>query len=352
MLEQRKLQKLGHSTLMVSLPRKWVDQLNLKRGDMVGLATDEEGRLIVHPSLKMLPANTKIIINVDGMEPSLVRRMIFGAYVAGHEMIEIRTKTDFTTKQIDIVRKSLNELIGVGIVEQQPRRLVIQSFLDPSKFPIDGLIMRLYLIVESMIDLAVQALIDGKNQFATQCVDSSVEANKVYFLAVRQILQAVRDKGLAERVGLSNPRHPIGDRLVLMALEEVGDLSMVIARGAIKINDSGSCNSSINNNIRGLRQQVKRMAVLTMESVSKRDAVSANSSINEYDVLVELEQKVTSNLQKGSVSIPGFLASELRSITQGLLQVGGYYKIVAEIMINRAAEESTKTTEVVSFNGE
>ncbi|MGI0091666.1 MAG: AbrB/MazE/SpoVT family DNA-binding domain-containing protein, partial [Nitrososphaerales archaeon] len=41
------MQKLGYSTLMVSLPRAWVTQMNLKRGDTVNLTTDDEGRLVV-----------------------------------------------------------------------------------------------------------------------------------------------------------------------------------------------------------------------------------------------------------------------------------------------------------------
>ena len=335
---------------MVSLPKEWVDQLNLKKGDLVSLKTDDEGRLIVHPSLRMLPTKTKFIINVDRMDDSLLRRLIIGAYIAGHETLEIRTKTSFRSSQLDIVRSSLNELIGVGIVDQQARRLVIQSFLDPSKFPVDGLISRLYLIVESMVDLSVRVLVEEESGFAKQCVDLNVEANKVYFLAVRQILQAVRDKGLAESVGLSNPKNILGDRMVLMALEEIGDFSEVIALSALKINDLGCFNKDINNDIQALRQQVKKVAVLAMESISKGNPVSANSSIDEYDVLTEMEQKMNSKLEERLVATTAPLASEVRSIMQGLVQIGRYYKIAAEAMINRAAEESTETTEVSTAN--
>ncbi|MGI0085270.1 MAG: hypothetical protein ACREBQ_09325, partial [Nitrososphaerales archaeon] len=62
------------------------------------------------------------------------------------------------------MKKTLGELIGLGIVEQGVNRLVVQSFLDPSKFPIEGLIMRLNLIVESMRDLAVKSLLEERNE--------------------------------------------------------------------------------------------------------------------------------------------------------------------------------------------
>ncbi|HVB12913.1 MAG TPA: AbrB/MazE/SpoVT family DNA-binding domain-containing protein, partial [Nitrososphaerales archaeon] len=63
MLEQRRLQKLGYSTLMVSLPRDWVTQMNLKRGDTVNITSDDQGRLLVHPSLKILKTKSRCIIH-------------------------------------------------------------------------------------------------------------------------------------------------------------------------------------------------------------------------------------------------------------------------------------------------
>ena len=147
---------------MVSLPHDWVNQMNLKRGDTVNLTSDDQGRLIIHPSAEMLKTRTRCIVHSDKVDAKLLGRLILGAYIAGHETIEVRTNSpEFPPEFVSVIRKTMNELIGVGIVSQDVNRIVIQSFLDPSKFPIDGLISRLHLIVESMRDLAVKALVDG-----------------------------------------------------------------------------------------------------------------------------------------------------------------------------------------------
>ncbi len=350
MLEQRKLQKLGQSTLMVSLPVDWVHQLNLKKGDTVNLTTDDQGRLIVHPSLNLLPSRSKCIITVDKVEDSLLERLVLGAYIAGHETVELRSKTALTNRQLEITRKALNELIGVGMVEQESKKVVIQSFLDPSKFPVDGLILRLYLIVESMVDAAVKGLAEEKVDLAKQVADMDLEANKVYFLAVRLILQAVEDKALAERVGLAHPRNILGDRLVLKALEEVGDSATMIARSAAGLNDLGYYNKDMSEYILQLREKARKIGSLAMDAVSKRDVIAANSAINEYARLVQTEESMHTEREKHLVSVSAAVASGFRSMTQGILQIGRYYSTAAEAMVNRAAENSTGMTEVVRFS--
>lgn len=333
---------------MVSLPRDWVNQLNLKRGDVVNITTDEQGRLVVHPSLQMLHSRRRCIIHTEKADEKLLGRLILGAYIAGHETIELRTRlAEFPAGQLESIRKTLSELIGMGIVEQGVNRIIIQSFLDPSKFPIDGLISRLHLIVDSMRDLAVKALIEERTEFAKQVLDMDFEADKVYFLATRQLLQAVEDKGLAEQVGLGNPRNIVGDRLVVKALEEVGDYAQVVARSAMKIIDLEYFNNEVNDNVSQLNEAARKIGALAMRALYKRDINAANSAIIEYTSLSALEEKIESNLSSQRAGA-GTVATPLKSITQSLMQIGRYYTIAAETMINRAVETPSEMVDIIA----
>ncbi len=347
LLEQRRLQKLGYSTLMVSLPREWVTQMNLSRGDIVTLSTDERGRLVVNPSPKVQERKTKCVISAEKVDDKLLGRIILGAYIAGHETLEIRTgKQEFTQGQLEVVKKTLGELIGVGIVEQGVNRIVVQSFLDPSKFPIDGLIMRLNLIVESMRDLAVKALLEERDDFAKQVLDLDFEADKVYFLATRLLLQSVEDKAIAERVGLENPRNIVGDRLVVKALEEVGDYAQDMARSARKLNDLGYHNEQVNKEIAAFHERIKKIGSLAMHSLFGHDVIAANNAIVEYENLAEMMEGVDSDLDRKLESMPA-AGAPLKSIVNCLKQTGRYYTIASETMINRSVEGNTEITELV-----
>ena len=121
---------------MVSLPKSWVDQMHLSRGDTVNLFTDNEGRLVIHPSLQMLKSRTRCIIHASKVDDKLLRRLVLGAYIAGHEVIEVNGgNVEFAPSQLEILRKTLNELIGVGIVEQDTSRIVIQKLSRSLQVP-------------------------------------------------------------------------------------------------------------------------------------------------------------------------------------------------------------------------
>ena len=333
---------------MVSLPRDWVTQMKLKRGDMVNITSDDQGRLVIHPSLEILKTKSRCVINAEKVDENLLGRLIIGTYIAGHETIEIRTRREeLTPQQLDIIRKTTNELIGVGVVGQEVNKIIMQSFLDPSKFPINGLISRLNLIVDSMRDLAVKSLIEEKMEYAKQVVDMDVEADKVYFLATRQLLQAVEDKGLAEKVGLGNPRNILGDRLVTKALEEVGDYAQVIAKSAMKIIDMRYFNAEMNADIAQLNDMARRIGALALRSLFRREVQSANAAIIEYGKLAEAEDKIDAQLDKRLVSTMA-VATRLKSITGSIRQIGRYYTIAAESMINRSVEVSTDIAEVIA----
>jgi len=332
---------------MVSLPKSWVDQMHLSRGDTVNLATDSQGSLVIHPSLQMLKTKTRCIIRAAKVDDKLLRRLVLGAYILGHDAIEISSgSVELAASQLNVLRRTLNELIGVGIVEQQTNRIVIQSFLDPSKFPIDGLISRLHLIVESMRELAVRSLLEERDELTKQVIDMDVEADKVYFLATRLLVQAVEDKAVAEKVGLENPRNILGDRIVVKALEEVGDYAQLIAKAALRLNELHFYNSEVNKQIVILNEHAKKIGSLSMHSLFKIDVQAANAAINENEALTIDEEKVGLELDAKQV-LTTAVARPIKAITHSIRQIGEYYSIAAETIVNRSVGISNEFVEIL-----
>ena len=295
----------------------------------------------------MLKTKTRCIIHAGKVDDKLLRRLVLAAYVVGHDAIEVSTgNVELATSQLDVLRRTLNELIGVGIVEQETNRIVIQSFLDPSKFPIDGLISRLHLIVESMREFAVRSLLEERDEFAKQVIDMDVEADKVYFLATRLLLQAVEDKAVAEKVGLENPRNIIGDRVVVKALEEVGDYAQVIAKAALRINALHFYNAEVNKQIVILNEHAKKIGALAMHSLFKIDVQAANAAINENEALAVDEEKIGLELD-GKQILTTAVARPIKAITHSIKQIGEFYTIAAETIVNRAVGSSTDLVEVI-----
>ena len=79
-MESRKVQKVGTSTLTISLPKVWVEKYGLKQGDQVFL--EEEGaHLKVTPAAMAIRTKTQpdYIVDADLCdEPGILHRVIVG----------------------------------------------------------------------------------------------------------------------------------------------------------------------------------------------------------------------------------------------------------------------------------
>ena len=48
-MEPRRIQKVGYSTLSVSIPMNWAKKMSIKKGDIVFLSEDNDGALRIAP---------------------------------------------------------------------------------------------------------------------------------------------------------------------------------------------------------------------------------------------------------------------------------------------------------------
>src|SRR5207245_2114344 len=82
-------------------------------------------------------------------------------YLTGHDTIQIVAKKELSQRHLEEVRAVSRRLTGLGIVEQSLKSVTLQSFVDPTKFPIYGLMRRLQIILSSMLETGVKAVVKG-----------------------------------------------------------------------------------------------------------------------------------------------------------------------------------------------
>src|SRR2546425_3813222 len=195
MMEARKVQKVGYSTLIVSLPKDWVEQVNLKQGDIVTFRRESDGGITVYPGLTRERENLRYVINADLYDaPNLLTRIITANYLTGHDTIQIVAKKELSQRHLEEVRAVSRRLTGLGIVEQSLKSVTLQSFVDPTKFPIYGLMRRLQIILSSMLETAVKSVVEGRPNLADEVLHMEEEADRIYWMIIRQLLLAVLDR--------------------------------------------------------------------------------------------------------------------------------------------------------------
>lgn len=231
--ELRKLQQTPTGTFFICLPRSWAKRLHLKKGDLILLNETNDGRLFINPNHEpnKLP---KIAILKSG--PFLSREII-GRYLLGFDIISIEAKENFAVNARSDIKKTVDSLIGLEIFEETYSKIVLQCLLQPSGFPPERILRRVYDIIAGMNRDAVDSFIHGDLQLANSVVARDDDSNRLYFLLVRILRTIIQNPILGEKLGVSSI-DCLDYRLAAILIETIGDLSVKTALKTLELNNS------------------------------------------------------------------------------------------------------------------
>jgi phosphate uptake regulator len=347
----RKLQQVGYSTLVVSLPRDWVKEVGLKRGDVVSIVREADGTLRLFPGTgKELRNPVKVIVEADKItEEGLLTRIITGMYIIGHDTIQITSRKGLSKMHLDEIRKTVQRLTGISIVEQTLTYTTLQNFVDPTKFPVNGLLRRLYVITSSMLNAACSALKEKRKDLANEVLYMENEVDRIYWLVVRQLLLAIKDRIIGKKLGMEQPQHIVGSRTVAKFLEEIGDSIEEIAMEIIRLIEIGyDPDEEVLSSVYGFFELVDDIYNKTMKAFFQLDLKLANEAAQrvEYADLnsKSLTEKIFRTIQQYTQNqidhiIPNLnYYLSLRTIIGTLERIGDYCGTICELTINRYLE--------------
>lgn len=222
---ERRVLKAGHSSIAVTLPKPWAQAMNLHPGDLIVFDQNDDGTLYLKPAPVpgAVPEGVPFLVQARSFDtPGVLERLIIGAYRVGHDSIEIRTDLPLAPDRLEEIQQAARGLLGVSIVAQDPTRLVLQNFIDPSKYGLPQLVQRMKMILVAFLE-EMEELIQRRTR-SRRTTALEEEANKVLALLVRQLFLASRDWSLARRIGSPDPRQLLEWRVVVHALEELAEL--------------------------------------------------------------------------------------------------------------------------------
>jgi phosphate uptake regulator len=337
-VEARKVQRVGYSTLTVSLPRSWVQEVNLRQGDVVSIRREDDGSLRIFSGLEQKHEEAKkSIIDADLCDkPDLLTRLITGNYILGHDTIQVVSKRELRPEHLEETRRATQRLTGLGIVEQTLKQVTVQSFVDPTKFPVYGLIRRLHIVVSSMQEAAVKALVEKRPDLADEVSHMEAEADRIYWLVVRQLLLAIRDRSVGSKIGIESPTHVAGNRIVAKTLEEMADSAENIAIEVLGMKDGGAVNETILDGISKFSAIVQSISEKVMKALLTLDVKLANDAIATSEAAMKDQRRLTEKILTSVKDVS--LAVSLRTIVWNLAEIAKYTRIIGEIAINRTLE--------------
>jgi phosphate uptake regulator len=327
----RKIQKTGASTMTVSLPKDWIDSQGLKPGDPVGMQMMPDGTIIVDPrsDRKKEPSRKSIRIEKEESEEHLTRKLI-GAYLAGFNIIEVRSKDRIDHDIKHAIKDFARMVIGPEVIEETSNSVILHDLSDPVELPQEKCVRRMHLIVNSMHKDAMEALRDGDVEMAHDIADRDTDVDRLYWMAVKQYNLIIKDRKLGERIGVDIYE---GMNLMLVArmVERIGDHAEKIAKNAIiaagakvKMDELGS--------IMGLSAKSLEVLERSIEAFFLKDIKSANAAIDAGDSLVANLEKLSTEIRMPSNKA----AVVATNVIDSLIRTTMYAMDISEIAINGA----------------
>jgi AbrB family looped-hinge helix DNA binding protein len=237
---ERRILKAGHSSIAVTLPKPWAEAMNLRPGDLIVFDQNDDGTLYLKPAPTGVagPSGPPYLVQAQSFDvPGVLSRLVVGAYRVGHDAIEIRTERPLSRERLEELHASARGLLGVSIVAQEPNRVVLQNFIDPSKYGLPQLVQRMKMILIARIEESEEML--ARRARTRRLTGLDDEARRVLALLVRQLFLASRDWSLARRIGSPDPRQLLEWRVVVHALEELAALLGEIAEEAAHASRAG-----------------------------------------------------------------------------------------------------------------
>ena len=339
-MEIRRLQKLGTTTLVVSLPRKWVLEKGLKSGDQVYIETTDEGLLI-----RLAPKasrTVRAVIEADAVERGEeLERLVTACYLQGYDEIVVTSKHGLTGDKIDWIVSTTERLPGLEIVKQEDYEVVLKVLIDTKRYTIVELLRRMQELITWMIESSVDALIHNMSEKAAEVGRAEQKIDSYYFLALRQLLTAVRERSLIREVGLDSPLALTGLRLVLAAVEEIADHALQVSREVVKLGQAKEKKEG-----RQLVEQLKELATevsnvfgMSLNGYLVSDIKLLNRSLDRVPELLERINALESTVLESVRDVQKSLSYRL--MLTNLVEILDNCRLIAQTGINRFVRESS-----------
>jgi phosphate uptake regulator len=314
-IETRKLQLIGGSSYMVSLPKDWVKANGLKQGDEIVLEIEESVITLYPKGFKEDIKITKVeITDLKRYDEKFLKRFLYALYIQGIDEIVIKDKK-VTPKLIAKISEIVKSIIGIEIIDTRDK--IVLRCLTITDFDVYGVVKRMSQIVQTIIETIIDAIVKRDYSFLSELKNLEEDTDRLYLLAVRQEHRLVRE--FSSPAKWNELRLILGIRTVAKLIEEIID----------NLEDFSKLLAKMNEVELELSKQFLMELNNAFELVSKA-YFESNVELSEDSIqlLEDLENRIIDKM-KTSPQMSIYLLSICRHI-----------KSIGEIALNKSVRES------------
>ena len=345
-MEPRKVQKVGYSTLSVSLPMNWAKKAGVQKGDLIFISEESDSTLRLTTEQGKAEDNTVYLVDVDKCDNTkLLARVIVGNYVLGRNVIKVESARRLMREQIESIREVTQRLLGIGIIEESDRHLLLQCSINPNTFPLETVVRRLFVITSIMFKEVLDSLIDGDLELAKDAIAREYEADTIYWLLARLLASAQQSRVISKSIGVSDPMDIVQHSIIAWYLEMIGDRVNNIAENIIRLQPKRQkSDEDLIDRLTQIGMIAFTMFDKAVKSVFDKDLTVASDAVDLYETVASEESRLLKRFQNGSNPD---VAASVSEIAWDLKIIAEHSSAIAEIAIDSVLNGDNEICRIV-----
>lgn len=350
----RKIQVTGRGSYIVSLPKDWVLDSDLKKGSQLAFKIHEDSSLLLVPrSVLEQRDKTKSTLNeftvaiTQKEDPQSIERRLKSLYVVSAHVIRIHFRAgELTPHQKNAITKTVRMLLGSEIISEVPNEITIQVLINHPEFPIEKAIRRMLAISTIMDRDAISTLTNFDETLLNNVIASDSDLDRLNLYVIRQLKYGI-ERNMYKEMGFSSPKEFLGYRIVTKNLENVGDNAVGTAKNILALKQMidqellylrDPLDEEVYADVLEFTSFCRRLLEDSLKALFKRDYQIADEIISRFmSTGLDLEKQVV-NLMLSKTMDPN-VTSVIRLVLDNARKMMEYGRDIAEVTLNRTVEE-------------
>ena len=331
---ERRIMSLGRSSMVISLPKNWMNLNELNKGDVVSYAIQRDRSLVVYPGAERKPTSKEITIRIgQNDDETLISQKIIGSFLNGYSGITLISEKIFTVPQRKAIRTTAGKLY-MRIMESDSKGFYLQTLTDESKASLDQAVQRMHLISHSMCEDVFNALKNNDVSLAKSVISLDDDVDQFSFFILRILRNAAQGPVLANELRI-DPLDCMDYQSLVYRISHASDYVADIARHIIMLEGYGQ---QIPENLLELMvdegNEVVDLYVKAVGAFFSRDVNFATEIMNQIQRIEKLDQEIA-NTSFMSGKKPEFICA-VCSMREDIKKIAEYAANIAEITVYRA----------------
>jgi phosphate uptake regulator len=310
-MEYRKLISFGKSSYIVSLPKTWIRQHKLSKGDLIYFDEVNNNLLLQPRRNEDDDENKELILSIDKKGIRQIQREIISGYIRNYKTIILTG--DELKNIVPEIQDIVQNLVALEVLEQTSTRIVAKDFLNMKDTDIRSLVKKMDVTVRSML---ADCKISADEGLAKAIKHRDKDVNKLSYLLHRAIRYGIDNPGNAmKKFGLTSNDF-LSYWWVTYNIECIGDDTKRIARYM----DQMEFTKPMKSHLQRILSKLEQDYVQIMNSLYKKDVAVAHAVHDrKLDSIKDCEEFYKTY---NSANFSGYLVSHLKSLATNIHNIG------------------------------